>query len=128
MSYEDPFFVVKEEIEQNVYTARTLFESWNRIYNTVSSINNEELQRTEEELRSTLNDVSTDLDDVEETINILTCHIVESNPDKFGLTTQDIESRREFVNQTRQQLHDIRLTLADPPKKSKHSEVENVRA
>ncbi|GBC23623.2 syntaxin-6 [Rhizophagus irregularis DAOM 181602=DAOM 197198] len=108
----DPFFTVKEDIENNVATALTLFNSWNRIYNTVSSRNNEELKRTEEELRTTLQEIITDLDDVEETIKV-----VESNPDKFGLTKTEIESRREFVEQTRQRLQEIRLTLDDPPKR-----------
>ncbi|CAG8642486.1 2180_t:CDS:2 [Rhizophagus irregularis] len=89
----DPFFTVKEDIENNVATALTLFNSWNRIYNTVSSRNNEELKRTEEELRTTLQEIITDLDDTE------------------------IESRREFVEQTRQRLQEIRLTLDDPPKR-----------
>ena len=101
MSYDDPFFTVKEynsflilnlgilsskvgvdldrkifsfffrDIENNVATITTLFNSWNRIYNTVSSKNNEELKRAEEELKSSLHDITTDLDDVEETINIL---------------------------------------------------------
>ncbi|CAI2171569.1 19893_t:CDS:2 [Funneliformis geosporum] len=59
---DDPFFTVKEEIEQNFTTVTTLFESWNRIFSTVSSRKNEELRRTEEELKSTLQDIATDLD------------------------------------------------------------------
>ncbi|GBC00502.1 hypothetical protein RclHR1_03880012 [Rhizophagus clarus] len=104
----DPFFTVKEEIENNVATALTLFNSWNRIYNTVSSKTNEELKRTEEELRTTLQEITTDLGDVEETINIL---FFEKN------LFSEIESRREFVEQTRQRLEEIRLTLDDPPKR-----------
>ncbi|CAI2176188.1 13745_t:CDS:2, partial [Funneliformis geosporum] len=50
------------EIEQNFTTVTTLFESWNRIFSTVSSRKNEELRRTEEELKSTLQDIATDLD------------------------------------------------------------------
>ncbi|RIA96045.1 t-SNARE [Glomus cerebriforme] len=111
MLYDDPFFTVKDDIENNVTTALTLFNSWNRIYSTVSSRNNEELKRTEEELKSTLQDITTDLDDVEETIRV-----VESNPDKFSLTKREIESRREFVEQTRQRLQEMRLTLETPPK------------
>ncbi|CAG8566603.1 1143_t:CDS:2 [Paraglomus brasilianum] len=71
MYTKDPFFAVKEEVEQNFANATTIFQSWSRIYNTVASRNNEELQRTEEELTGMLQNVGTDLDDLEETINIL---------------------------------------------------------
>ncbi|CAG8512603.1 16688_t:CDS:2, partial [Funneliformis mosseae] len=110
---DDPFFTVKEynkisvisllrEIEQNFTTVTTLFESWNRIFSTVSSRNNEELRRTEEELKSTLQDITTDLDAI---------RVVENHPDKFSLTKREIESRREFVEQTRLRLQEIRRSL-----------------
>ncbi|CAG8457522.1 601_t:CDS:2 [Acaulospora morrowiae] len=95
MSYEDPFFVVKEEIEQNVSAATTLFESWNRIYNTVASINNEELQRTEEELRSTLNDVSADLDDTRQQLQDI--RLTLADPPK-KLKGSEIKNLQELMD------------------------------
>ncbi|CAJ0840250.1 17133_t:CDS:2 [Entrophospora sp. SA101] len=79
----------KIEIEYNFLAVITLYDSWNRIYNTVSSRNNEELKRTEEELEPIIKSIE----------------MVESDPVKYSfITSKDIESRREFVEQKKEKL------------------------
>ncbi|CAJ0840253.1 17134_t:CDS:2 [Entrophospora sp. SA101] len=86
---DDPYYVFKEEIEYNFLAVITLYDSWNRIYNTVSSRNNEELKRTEEELEPIIKSIG----------------MVESDPVKYSfITSKDIESRREFVEQKKEKL------------------------
>nr|CAG8605990.1 15791_t:CDS:2 [Entrophospora candida] len=99
---DDPYYVFKEEIEYNFLAVITLYDSWNRIYNTVSSRNNEELKRTEEELEPIIKSIE----------------MVESDPVKYSfITSKDIESRREFVEQKKEKLKEIRSNLKNPSRK-----------
>ncbi|KAG9304276.1 hypothetical protein G9A89_019838 [Geosiphon pyriformis] len=129
MSSEDPFFVVKEDVEENMANLSNLFQSWKRIYNTVSSRYNEELQRTEEDLRAITQGITTDLDDLEETINILSNFsiFVQLNPSKFLLTREDLNSRQSFVDGIRQQLKEIQITISAPQKNDRQELFQGVR-
>ncbi|CAG8442504.1 13681_t:CDS:2 [Ambispora gerdemannii] len=108
MATGDPFFAVKEEVEQNIASAETLFQSWTRIYSTVSSRDNEELQRTEEEINSFVE---------------VTKHRVQ----EIGLTLSDppAQSRDNAKNQ-RQELFESRqiFSIDNYSSRSRIEEVE----
>ncbi|KAF6097458.1 syntaxin 10 [Phyllostomus discolor] len=81
MSLEDPFFVVRGEVQKAVNTARGLYQRWCELLQEGAAVGHEELDWTTNELRNGLRSIEWDLEDLEETIDILG-GIVEANPGK----------------------------------------------
>uniref|UniRef100_A0A8C9DZ79 Syntaxin 10 n=1 Tax=Phocoena sinus TaxID=42100 RepID=A0A8C9DZ79_PHOSS len=77
MSLEDPFLVVRGEVQKAVNTARGLYQRWCELLHEGAAVGREELDRTTNELRNGLRSIEWDLEDLEETIGI-----VEANPGK----------------------------------------------
>uniref|UniRef100_A0A2I3NH78 Syntaxin 10 n=1 Tax=Papio anubis TaxID=9555 RepID=A0A2I3NH78_PAPAN len=77
MSLEDPFFVVRGEVQKAVNTARGLYQRWCELLQESPAVGREELDWTTNELRNGLRSIEWDLEDLEETIGI-----VEANPGK----------------------------------------------
>ncbi|XP_021401534.1 syntaxin-6 isoform X2 [Lonchura striata] len=71
MSMEDPFFVVKGEVQKAVNTAQGLFQRWTELLQDPSIATREEIDWTTNELRNNLRSIEWDLEDLDETINIL---------------------------------------------------------
>jgi hypothetical protein len=57
------------DVEASLNNATALYDSWKRIYNTVSSPSNEELVWTADDLKAALEAISQDLDDLEESVS-----------------------------------------------------------
>ncbi|KAJ8395483.1 hypothetical protein AAFF_G00032170 [Aldrovandia affinis] len=72
MSMEDPFFVVKGEVQKAVNTAQSLHQRWSELLQDPASASKEEVDWTTNELRNSLRSIEWDLEDLDETINILT--------------------------------------------------------
>eukprot|EP01135_Chromosphaera_perkinsii_P003922 Nk52_evm23s262 gene=Nk52_evmTU23s262 len=107
MSLEDPFFVVKSEVQQAVSSTEALFTRWKQlIQDHRRGSNADEIEWTANELKKTLRSIEWDLEDLEETIKI-----VEQNPAKFRLTMDEIAGRKGFVSQTRSRIDEIRRSL-----------------
>nr|KAF6275743.1 syntaxin 10 [Pipistrellus kuhlii] len=81
MSLEDPFFVVRGEVQKAVNTARGLYQRWCELLQEGAAVGREELDWTTNELRNGLRSIEWDLEDLEETIDIPE-GIVEANPGK----------------------------------------------
>ncbi|ELW70882.1 Syntaxin-6 [Tupaia chinensis] len=75
MSMEDPFFVVKGEVQKAVNTAQGLFQRWTELLQDPSTATREEIDWTTNELRNNLRSIEWDLEDLDETINILFCGV-----------------------------------------------------
>ncbi|CAI5766369.1 syntaxin-10 isoform X2 [Podarcis lilfordi] len=71
MSLEDPFFVVKGEVQKAVNAARGLYQRWCQLLQETQVISKEEFDWTTNELRNSLRSIDWDLEDLEETIYIL---------------------------------------------------------
>ncbi|CAO3628409.1 unnamed protein product [Mucor hiemalis] len=112
----DPFLIVKSQVEELLANASNLFESWKRIQQTVSSPKNQELVWTADELNSTLEAIEQDIEDLEEALQA-----AQSNPSQFNLTAKDLNSRKRFLDTSRNTIHTIRKTLANPPSKKQYS-------
>lgn len=107
---EDPFQVVKDEVQHSLGVVQELHKRWKEIYTSAAGTDTEEYEWTKSELLSGLRSIDWDLKDLEETITI-----VQSNRAKFGLSDEEIESRRDFVDGTRKTIATIRaeVTAAD---------------
>lgn len=109
------------EVEASLDNATALFDSWKRIYNTVSSPTNEELVWTADELSAALEAINQDLDDLEESITA-----VQARPEKFNLTSSEVQIRNNFITRTRNAVREMEDTIKNPPRKEK-SRNNNVR-
>ncbi|XP_067829072.1 syntaxin-6-like [Heptranchias perlo] len=109
MSLEDPFFVVKGEVQKAVNTARGLYQRWCELLQDTQSISKEEYDWTTNELRNSLRSIEWDLEDLDETIGI-----VESNPRKFKIETAELYERKAFVIRTRQTVKEMKDHISSP--------------
>ncbi|KAM6218422.1 syntaxin-10 isoform 2-T2 [Rhynchocyon petersi] len=115
MSFEDPFFVVRGEVQKAVNTARGLYQRWGELLQEDAAIGREELDWTTNELRNGLRSIEWDLEDLEETIDILAgLPIVEANPSKFKLSAGDLQERKVFVERMRESVQEMRDHLVSP--------------
>ncbi|XP_039105248.1 syntaxin-6 isoform X1 [Hyaena hyaena] len=103
MSMEDPFFVVKGEVQKAVNTAQGLFQRWTELLQDPSTATREEIDWTTNELRNNLRSIEWDLEDLDETISI-----VEANPRKFNLDATELNIRKTFITSTRQVVRDMK--------------------
>ncbi|XP_077013282.1 syntaxin-6 isoform X1 [Tamandua tetradactyla] len=103
MSMEDPFFVVKGEVQKAVNTAQGLFQRWTELLQDPSTATREEIDWTTNELRNNLRSIEWDLEDLDETISI-----VEANPRKFNLDATELRIRKAFITSTRQVVRDMK--------------------
>ncbi|XP_016398141.1 syntaxin-6 isoform X2 [Sinocyclocheilus rhinocerous] len=97
MSMEDPFFVVKGEVQKAVNTAQGLHQRWMELLQDPGGASKEEVDWTTNELRNSLRSIEWDLEDLDETISI-----VEANPKKFNLNAMELAKRKAFITSTRQ--------------------------
>ncbi|XP_006874335.1 PREDICTED: syntaxin-10 isoform X1 [Chrysochloris asiatica] len=109
MSFEDPFFVVRGEVQKAVNSARGLYQRWCELLQEGAAVGREELDWTTNELRNGLRSIEWDLEDLEETIAI-----VEANPSKFKLPAGDLEERKVFVERMREAVQEMRDHLVSP--------------
>ncbi|XP_067877361.1 syntaxin-6-like [Heterodontus francisci] len=109
MSLEDPFFVVRGEVQKAVNTARGLYQRWCELLQDTQSVSKEEYDWTTNELRNSLRSIEWDLEDLDETIGI-----VESNPRKFKIETVELQERKAFVIKTRQTVKEMKDHVSSP--------------
>ncbi|XP_066469508.1 syntaxin-10 [Tiliqua scincoides] len=109
MSLEDPFFVVKGEVQKAANTASGLYQRWCQLLQETPVVSKEEFDWTTNELRNSLRSIDWDLEDLEETI----C-IVESNPRKFKIEPSEVAARRSFVTEMRASIKEMRDHISSP--------------
>uniref|UniRef100_A0AAA9TBE6 Syntaxin 10 n=1 Tax=Bos taurus TaxID=9913 RepID=A0AAA9TBE6_BOVIN len=109
MSLEDPFFVVRGEVQKAVNTARGLYQRWCELLQESAVVGREELDWTTNELRNGLRSIEWDLEDLEETIGI-----VEANPGKFKLPAGDLQERKVFVQRMRESVQEMKDHMVSP--------------
>ncbi|XP_030638147.1 syntaxin-10 [Chanos chanos] len=109
MSLEDPFFVVKGEVQKALTRAQGLFERWEELLQDGTPVSRDELEWSTNELRNCLRAIDWDLEDLNETISI-----VESNPGKFRLGENELQERKTFVQRTQQSVQEMKDQLSSP--------------
>ncbi|XP_026201413.1 syntaxin-6 isoform X1 [Anabas testudineus] len=109
MSMEDPFFVVKGEVQKAVNAAQSLHHRWVELLKGGTVASKEELDWTTNELRNSLRSIEWDLEDLDETISI-----VESNPKKFNLDAVELSKRKDFITCTRHTVKDMKEQMSSP--------------
>uniref|UniRef100_UPI003AAF886A syntaxin-10 isoform X3 n=1 Tax=Centroberyx gerrardi TaxID=166262 RepID=UPI003AAF886A len=106
MSLEDPFFVVKGEVQKALSRARGLFDRWEELLQEGTQVSRDELDWSANELRNCLRAIDWDLEDLSETISI-----VESNPGKAssqkdkstGLEAHLVSANSRYIQEQQEQ-------------------------
>ncbi|KAM7409796.1 hypothetical protein PAMA_001338 [Pampus argenteus] len=109
MSMEDPFFVVKGEVQKAVNAAQSLHHRWSELLQEGGGASKEEMDWTTNELRNSLRSIEWDLEDLDETISI-----VESNPKKFNLDSAELLKRKAFITSTRHTVKEMKEQMSSP--------------
>lgn len=109
MSMEDPFFVVKGEVQKAVNAAQSLHHRWSELLQEGAGASKEEMDWTTNELRNSLRSIEWDLEDLDETISI-----VESNPKKFNLDAAELSKRKAFITSTRNTVKEMKEQMSSP--------------
>lgn len=106
---EDPFFVVKGEVQKAVNAAQSLYQRWSELLQEGGGASKEEMDWTTNELRNSLRSIEWDLEDLDETISI-----VESNPKKFNLDAPELSKRKAFITNTRETVKEMKEQMSSP--------------
>ncbi|XP_065647866.1 syntaxin-6 isoform X2 [Hydra vulgaris] len=115
---EDPFFVVKEEVEKALATVNQLYVRWKELQD--NTLSKEELTWTATEINNNIRSIEWDLEDLTETISV-----VESNPSKFNLSATDIEQRQHFISITKNSINTMKDTISLQSKGKSEKESRN---
>ncbi|GFY60448.1 syntaxin-10 [Trichonephila inaurata madagascariensis] len=102
MTVEDPFFVVKNEVVEAVNKTKDLYQRWCELKD-LNLISKEEIEWTTNELKNSFRSIEWDLEDLEETISI-----VEKNPKKFKIDCSEINTRKAFIDKTKEEVQSMK--------------------
>lgn len=117
---EDPYFIVKNDIEKALENLSQLFESFKALSNEdkISPEKNQQLIEVRGDIKTALRDVQYDIEDIEETVRI-----VEANPKKFKIGVNEIQSRKDFISHCKNKLTNVENSIrtSKPPSSSNRS-------
>ncbi|KAL2793396.1 hypothetical protein BJX66DRAFT_326063 [Aspergillus keveii] len=94
------------EVLSTLNTTRPLFSSYLRIRSLAKSPSNPELQQSRSELETTLTDLTADLDDLVESVRV-----VEQDPYRYGLELEEVQRRRQLVDDVGAEIENMRQEL-----------------
>ncbi|KAJ5908457.1 t-SNARE [Penicillium taxi] len=106
MEHTDPFLQVQADVLSTLQTSRPLFSSYIRIRSLAKSPSNPELQQSRSELEATLTELTADLDDLVESVRA-----IEQDPYRFGLELEEVQRRRELVEDVGAEIEQMRQEL-----------------
>ncbi|OMJ18536.1 Syntaxin-10 [Smittium culicis] len=99
----DPFEIVKEDVEHALVQASEMMSDWERLRKQSSGNKaDSELNYIKDDLYNIFNSVKQDLSDLQATIDV-----AKSNPKKFGLNPAKIAARQKFVNESNDKIEII---------------------
>lgn len=106
---EDPFFVVRQEVQKALNVIDDLHNRWQQLINNSDSFGKEEYTWVCNEIRNNIKSIEWDLEDLTETVSI-----VELNPSKFDLSSNDIAERKAFIKGTQSKITLIKADINKP--------------
>lgn len=111
------------EVLKALYKTRELYERWRAVDEgrDIRSIEEQEWSATE--LRNALRSIEWDLEDLDDTVQI-----VEKNPAKFRIEPADLNVRKSFIAQTREEVKQMKQRTTETRDASAAEEVSSFRA
>ena len=92
---------------------RDLYERWRLGDEGVEMRSAEEQEWAATELRNSLRSIEWDLEDLDDTVQI-----VEKNPAKFRIDTNDLAARKAFIKQTKDEVEQMKQKSSVPSKQN----------
>jgi len=108
MSIEDPYFVVRDEVNAAETACAKKLIRWRALMQSGDCRATVARDLTSE-LRSNVRSAEWDLEDLEESVKV-----VENNPARFGINARELESRKSFIRESRLHLADMKTELEAP--------------
>ena len=106
MSGRDPFFLVKNEIENVVREVEARHEGeWDRVHS--ESPESEECYRIGEEILQKVNDIEWEMQDIVESVATL-----ERNSASFNVDSSEIKARKDFIQNISSRLNKIKDSIS----------------
>lgn len=107
--------MVKDEVLKALLKTRDLYERWRLGDEGVEMRSAEEQEWAATELRNSLRSIEWDLEDLDDTVQI-----VEKNPAKFRIDTNDLAARKAFIKQTKDEVEQMKQKSSVPTKQNQH--------
>jgi len=114
MAHEDPFYLVKDEVQKTVDEIGGIYSRWKELLENTNTAENDEFEFTTRELTDHLGSIEDDLKALEETVSI-----VERHQQKFGLEDSDLAQRKQFITDVRNRVREIRSKIDSPTTQAK---------
>lgn len=102
---DDPYLSVRDDVQSNLEQLNLLIESYRRITKT-SSPQSAEASQTIEDIDGLIEDIRSDIKDLEDSIAA-----ASKSPERYGITLEELDRRRQFVSATQQKLKTIQTSL-----------------
>jgi len=111
----DPFYVVKEKVQELTTTLSTDFDRWKELLETTNTASHKDFAPLTQSVKVTLKKLNIDLNDLAQTIEI-----VSANRQRFkDIDDKELDSRKRFVNDTKSTVQEYEDTLGSVRTKSK---------
>lgn len=125
---EDPYFVVKEDVQKSTKSADALFSRWRDLMQqqargSISNAAAEELKWTAGELTKALKSIQWDIEDLEDTVGA-----VETNPGRFEISPSELASRKDFIKQSSKFLSEMRQNMTQVETESQKAQRKDLFA
>jgi len=116
----DPFYVVRNQVEQSLAGINSLFTRWRYLLRNVNTAKNEEFRWHTDEIKKATKNITWDLQDLEEAVEV-----ASKDPSRFGLTAPEIADRKKFITTLKKQVESIASELTSEATLSKvHSDAQ----
>jgi len=89
---QDPFYVVKEEVNEALQAVGEIYDKWKDLLEKSNTATNDEFKWVSNELRTGLRGIESDLGDLEETISV-----VERDKNRFRIDDYEINNRKSSL-------------------------------
>lgn len=111
----DPFYVVKEKVQDLIGTLTVEFDRWKEALETTNTATNRDFPTLTQSIKVAVKKLNIDLNDLAQTITI-----VSSNRARFrDIDDKELDSRKKFVNDMKALVSDVEETLASVRTKAK---------
>lgn len=114
MSHEDPFYLVKDEVQRTIDEIGGIFSRWQELLDHTNTAENDEFEFITRELNTHLGSIDEDLRALEESVSM-----VELHREKFGVEEDDLRQRKKFVTDVRKRVREIRQKIDAPSTQAK---------
>ena len=106
MAQSDPFIMVRDAVSKSLAETEDIFLRWKEIQSKPYLGSVQELGQLTKQLREKLKGIEWDLEDLDETVRV-----VESNPQRYRVETEELNRRKGFVNRSSSR---VKVTLISP--------------